>query len=109
MALSTVSSSWWKLCFSRGMGGGGRQSRMQDGASTLLPPSSSISRLASCSTAYSAKVLLLMGVCSLLAASVEQDRQWMSHHQRPSHRIGATFMQEDELANRQPNLASCMY
>ena len=97
MALTTISSSFYKRCFSRGMGGEGRPSRMQEGASTLLPPRSSITRLASRSTACSAEALLVMGVCSLLAASAGQGQQWISHHQHPSHRTGATFMQENEF------------
>ena len=70
---------------------------MQGGAFTVLPPRSSNTRLASRSTAYSAEALLVMGVCSLLAASAGQGQQWISHHQHPSHRTGATSMRANEF------------
>ena len=71
---------------------------MQGAAFTLLPLNSSIPCLASRSTAYSAEVLMPMCVCSLLAASAGQGQQWISHHQHPSHRTGATSMLENEVA-----------
>ena len=71
---------------------------MQGNTFTLLPLNSSIPCPASRSTAYSAEVLLRMFVCSLLAASAGQGRQWISHHLHPSHRTGATSTLENEAA-----------
>ena len=107
MALMTLSSSWSKLCVSRGMGGEGRHSHMQGCAQTLLPAGSSIPRPASRSTAYSAEAPLLMSMCSPLAASAGQGLQWISRHQHPSHRTGATSILEVEVAIQAANLAPC--